>query len=85
MSAIPPIPQGLTASEFGDRLWGTGPNEARERLSRLTREELLELGLTYNLARQWRNFYDVQSKRRRGLPTSLERVKLLERCMELLR
>ena len=85
MSAIPPISEGLTVSEFGDRLWGTGPDEAREQLSRLNRERLLELGLTYDLARQWHDFYDLASKRERGLPTSVVRVKLLARCMELLK
>ena len=85
MATIPPVPHGMTVSEFGDRLWGTGPDEADSRLGQITRDKLLDLGLTYEMAKDWCDFYDQQSKRKGGLPTSLVRVKLLARCMELLR
>jgi hypothetical protein len=84
MPTLPSVPPGLTPSEFGQRLWGTGPEDARERLNNITREDIVRLGLTRDLVRQWRDFYQLQAKRGRGLPTSLVRIQLLDKCLELL-
>ena len=74
----------MTLAEFGHRLWGTGPEDARRRRDEMTREELEQIGLTRELAGSWRGFYQLQMKRQRGLPTSSIRVQLLEKCLELL-
>jgi hypothetical protein len=84
MPPTPPSPPGLSLPEFGERLWGTGPEDAVHRLSNITLEDLQRLGLTQELAKIWRVFYEEQAKRGRGLPTSLLRVQLLDRCIELL-
>jgi hypothetical protein len=84
MSSIPPVPPGITLSAFGEQLWGTGPEAAKQRLAEITREELVQLGLTCGIARLWRNFYQQQAMRVRGLPTSAIRVQLLEKCLILL-
>lgn len=84
MSSIPPVPPGITLSEFGEKLWGTGPEAAKQRLAEITRAELVQLGLTCGIARLWRDFYQRQATQELGLPTSAIRVKLLEKCLNLL-
>lgn len=83
--AVPPPPPGISLAEFGERLWGTGPDDAQQRLSHITLQDLQQLGLTRDLAALWREFYREQVERDRGMPTSQHRVQLLERCIELLK
>jgi hypothetical protein len=74
----------MSPAQFGESLWGTGPEDAQRRLNEITRQELEHIGLTLELARKWRDFYMIQTQRQRGLPTSSIRVQLLEKCLELL-
>ena len=74
----------MTLSEFGERLWQSGPEAAQKRLEEITLQGLHQLGISCEIARQWRDFHKGQSGRGRGLPTSLVRTRLLEKCLTLL-
>jgi hypothetical protein len=65
-------------------LWGTGPQGAIERLETISRQELEQLGLTYEIAKLWRDFYFDQTTRGRGMPTSSKRIELFNKCLQLL-
>ena len=84
MAFVPPIPAGMSLPEFSHRLWGIGLEDAEERLKTITRAEIVELGMNIELTQWWLEFYKSESMRERGLPTSAARVKLLERCYQLL-
>jgi len=75
----------MTLTEFGERLWGVGPDGAGDSLAGITLEKLNHLGVTQEIAKMWRDFYFEQSVQRRGMPTSALRVELLDKCLELLR
>jgi hypothetical protein len=55
----------MTLREFGQRVmrWGTGNDAARARISTLTREELERVGLTWEIAEAWRDFYRHEIRR----------------------
>jgi hypothetical protein len=74
----------MTISEFGKRLWGRGEQDAQRRIDSISREELTAMGLSAELAREWRDYYQREVIRQRGLPTSHVRLKLLEKSLELL-
>jgi hypothetical protein len=65
-------------------LWGTGPQDAIERLKTISLHELKQLGMTREIAVRWRDFYLEHSIRGRGMPTSSKRVELLNKCLQLL-
>jgi len=79
------VPAGMTLQEFGARLWGRGEEGALLRLKNITRDELLQLEMTCEKAEILRDFYLQAATREEGLPTSPIRVKLMEKCVELLR
>jgi len=70
--------------EFGLRLWGRGESGARMRLSSITREELLQLGLNQQKAEVLRDFYQRKAVQGLGLPASPIRAQLMEKCIALL-
>ena len=78
------VPPGMTLREFGLRLWGRGEDGALLRQETMTREELLQLELTPEKAEMLRDFYARRAALRKGLPASERRVKLMEKCIELL-
>lgn len=82
----PPTPGGITLREFGQHVmqWGSGNAEARERLNTLTRAELIQAGLTQNLAVAWRDFYQHESARNPHNPSAAGRAELMQRAVDLL-
>ncbi|MCO6458210.1 MAG: hypothetical protein J5I93_23135 [Pirellulaceae bacterium] len=80
----PPVPPGMTLPQFGKALWGVGDDDAVAQTTAITLEQLTNLGLTLALAELWREFYERECIRGRGLPTSRARADLLKRCTELL-
>jgi hypothetical protein len=74
----------MTLRQFGQRLWGIGVGDAESRLTSIKRDELLQMGLNRELAQWWHQFYLTEARRGRGLPASIQRARLLEKCIELL-
>ena len=66
MPGVPPRYQKGGAPEFGGPNgidWGShkSPESAQERASQLTHQMLLDMGLTCELAKEWRDFYECQA------------------------
>jgi len=64
--------------------WGRGATEAAARLSNITLVELQPAGITIAMARHARDFYQNAIILGRGALTAPERVRLMERIIELL-
>ncbi len=86
MPKAPDVPEGLHIAEFGFKVmrWGTGDASARERMSVLTRSELVEAGVTIEIARSWRDFYLSEVARVSRNPSARGRADLMQRALELL-
>ena len=76
----------MTLREFGQHVmrWGTGSNAARARIRTLTREELEQAGLTWELVEAWRDFYRHEIRRNPQNPSAAGRAELMQRALELL-
>jgi hypothetical protein len=74
----------MTQDEFGDWLWGTGQSDAQRRFNEISRDELIAQRVTVEMAHCWHRFYELAIKRGRGLPTSVARMELLKKCVDLL-
>jgi hypothetical protein len=46
----------MKVSDFGDALWGSGVAEAQDRTTKITREKLIQMGVTHELAQAWYDF-----------------------------
>lgn len=81
-----PIPPGLIGfSDFGKTMgWGTGDEEARDRMKTLTREELEKKGITKDMAEKWRGFYQQEAARNPNNPSATGRAELMQRAVDLL-
>ena len=64
--------------------WGTGDEAARERRETLTRNELVHLNVTVQMAREWRDFYRNEIIRNPKNPSARGRIELMQRAIELL-
>lgn len=82
----PPVPPGMSVSDFGNRLmrWGTGHESARARIATLTREELERAGVTREMAEAWQDFYLNEAARNPANPSAAGRADLMRRAVELL-
>ncbi len=76
----------MTLREFGQRVmrWGTGNDAARARIITLTREDLERVGLTWEIAEAWRDFYRHEILRNPQNPSAAGRAELMPRALELL-
>jgi hypothetical protein len=83
---LPSLPPGVSRAEFGQNImrWGSGDAAARERMSTLTREELIEAGVTLEMAREWRELYLREKARNPNNPSAAGRADLMQRTVELL-
>ena len=86
MPKAPDVPKGLNVAEFGFKVmrWGTGDEAARERRGTLTRNELVDLDVTVQMAREWRDFYRNEIIRNPKNPSARGRIDLMQRAIELL-
>ncbi len=76
------VPPGYTWQSWGVRIFGQGADEAAARIGRVTREEMLALGVNRDAAQALRNWY-------RSLPagagasTRINRIELLDHIIGL--
>ena len=63
--------------------WGRG-DQARTRAKTLTREELLQRGVTLEIAQAWRDFYENETRRNRANQSATARAELMDRALTLL-
>ena len=82
----PDVPGGLTRDEFGSKIvrWGNGDAAARERIATLTRDELVRVGVTLEMALEWRDFYRRELYRNPSNPSAAGRAELMQRAVDLL-
>jgi len=64
--------------------WGVGARGATARTASITKAELQQMGMTRDVAQHWLNFYKNAVDKGRGAATAPERIKLMERILELL-
>lgn len=83
--SLPPSPESVrTLREFGERMgWESGDFAAVARIKTLTRAELASLGVTPNLAAQWREFYCAVKRWFPGNPSAAGRAALMHRAWKL--
>lgn len=86
MQKIPLLPKGMSTAAFGHEVmkWGTGDDAALDRISSLTREELIEAGITAEIAAAWQNFYVNEVRRVPQNPSARGRAQLMEYAVRLL-
>jgi hypothetical protein len=79
------LPQGMSPAEFGQRMnWGRGTEQARQRISTLTIEELHEIGLTAEQAANWAIAYEGVARFMPQNPSASGRAELLRHAARLL-
>ena len=64
--------------------WGVGARGAIARTASITKDELGKMGMTKDVATYWLNFYKNAKALGRGATTAPERIKLMERILEIL-
>lgn len=64
--------------------WGTGAEHATAPAASITLQEVQAAGITRQVAQHWLDFYQGAVATGRGAATAAERVKLMQRVIELL-
>lgn len=64
--------------------WGVGARGAIARTASITKDDLVKMGMNKEVATYWLNFYKNAKDLGRGAATAPERIKLMERILELL-
>ena len=64
--------------------WGVGVRGAVARTRSITARDVRQMGMTKEVAQYWLDFYRSAIVRGRGATTAPERVKLMNRILELL-
>lgn len=64
--------------------WGIGARAAAARAASITLAEIQKAGITLAVARYWRDFYQAAVNAGQGGATAVERLRLMERIIELL-
>jgi hypothetical protein len=81
--ALPPSTS--TLREFGELMkWGRGHATARARIATLTRQELVDAGVTPQIATEWRDFYVNIARLQPSNPSAAGRAELMQRAVDLL-
>jgi hypothetical protein len=79
------LPPGMTPAEFGQRMaWGRGINEAEQRISTLSDQELHEIGLSAAQATNWAIAYEAVGRFMPNNPSATGRAALLRHAARLL-
>jgi hypothetical protein len=84
---VPPYPARFrNQNDFGKRgmSWGTAEQAALDRRSELTREGLIALGVTLEMAQGWAQFYRNETMRNPANDSARGRAALMERAVQLL-
>jgi hypothetical protein len=81
----PPFPPGMTRSHFGSRVmqWGTGYQAAVARKDTITLAWLVEHGVTLEMARAWRRFYEETFEANPENLSAKGRIELMSHCEHL--
>jgi len=70
---------------FGELIrWGTGAEAAAARTSSITLQEVQASGITRGVAEYWLNFYSSAVLKGQGGATAQERIKLMQRVLQLI-
>jgi hypothetical protein len=64
--------------------WGTGEEAALSRIPELTREYLLSIDLTWDMAREWILFYELALVKDANNPSARGRIPLMQHAADLL-
>jgi hypothetical protein len=64
--------------------WGVGARGAAARTTTITADQCRQMGMTREVAQHWLEFYRSAAAKGRGAATAPERIKLMERILELL-
>lgn len=86
MKELPPLPPGMGPHEFGKSVmkWGSRDEDARRRIQTLTREELIDGGVTIEAAIGWRDLYLRELILHPWNPSAAGRAELMQRAADLL-
>jgi len=77
------VPEGTDWMHWGINIFGQGPQQALDRIGRVTREQMLALGVNRDVAQALRNFYKSMDSIKGGA-TRVNRIQLLEHIIGLL-
>jgi hypothetical protein len=77
-------PPGMSQSEFGLKLWGEGPDDARCRWRDISHAELTAMKIDCEMIVYWRDQYRDFYVRRQGGESARPRWRLLNKCAKLL-
>ena len=70
---------------FGQLIgWGVGAQDASARAASITLQEIQQAGVTRPVAEHWLNFYRNAAASNQGAATAPERIRLMERILELI-
>jgi hypothetical protein len=79
------LPEGMSPSQFGECIkWGRGSQEAIERIQTITLNELIEIGLTEEMAAQWATAYEAVMRLMPNNPSAAGRAALMRHASTLL-
>lgn len=81
------FPPGITTpAEFGQCVmkWGVGPTGAKQAMQHLTKEQLVNVGVTKQIAENWRKFYDDEFACNPKNLTEKYREQLMRKARDLL-
>ena len=81
----PPFPPGMTRSYVGSRVmqWGTGYEAAVARKETITLIWLVEHGVTLEMVRAWRRFYEETYEANPENLSAKGRIELMRHCERL--
>lgn len=87
MPPVPALPEGMTLAYFGQQVmrWGSGDEQAIERMDTITATELVTAGITVEMAENWRLFYVGVVTVSPSNPSARGRASLMEYARELLK
>ena len=81
----PPFPPGMTRSYFGSQVmqWGTGYEAAVARAATITLAWLVRYGVTLEMLRAWRTFYEATYEVNPQNLSAEGRIELMSHCERL--
>jgi RHS repeat-associated protein len=84
--ARPPVPNGMTNTQFGQLLgWGRGSEAARGQIGKLSASTLREAGVDRSMAQAWQRFYEYEAQAVRTNPSAPGRADLMRHVANLLK
>ena len=83
---IPQVPSGMSVPQFGANVmkWGSGYDTARARISTITKDWLVEKGVSVEIAQEWLKFYVNEALRNPNNPSAQGRAELMQHVVKLL-